>query len=104
MRLDVYENRNPKSRDRLPYLLDVQVELLSALETRVVIPLARESSFAGKSIIRLMPVIEVDGEDYVVLTPQIAAIARRELGSPVCSVGESRADVTAALDLLFTGI
>lgn len=39
MQFDVYENENPASRQRFPYLLDVQAELLDSLGTRVIIPL-----------------------------------------------------------------
>lgn len=38
---DVYRNRNPRSRRSIPYLLDVQSDLLTALSTRVVVPLIK---------------------------------------------------------------
>ncbi|PWV68837.1 CcdB family protein [Halomonas sp. A11-A] len=34
-----YENRNPASRERYPYLLDIQCDLLGELRTTVVVPL-----------------------------------------------------------------
>lgn len=36
---DVYENLNDKSRQNIPYLLDIQNDVLKNLSTRVVIPL-----------------------------------------------------------------
>ena len=103
MQLDVFKNDNPGSRERFPYLLDVQADLLQDLETRVVVPLAPEAAFAGKALKGLMPLVQVKGEPYVVVTPQLAAIARRALGAKIANLGEFRTDLTAALDLLFTG-
>lgn len=34
-----YKNKNPHTRVAVPFLLDIQNDLLSALETRVVVPL-----------------------------------------------------------------
>jgi toxin CcdB len=36
---DVYLNPNTATRNVIPYLLDVQAELLDSLATRVVVPL-----------------------------------------------------------------
>ena len=36
---DVYRNANPATRTRVPYLLDLQSDLLDPLGTRVVVPL-----------------------------------------------------------------
>jgi hypothetical protein len=44
---DVYENQNAATCQSIPYLLDVQVDLLNALGTRVVVPLVTASSFDG---------------------------------------------------------
>ena len=103
MQLDVFKNDNPASRERFPYLLDVQADLLQDLETRIVVPLAPEAAFAGKALKGLMPLVRVKGKPYVAVTPQLAAIARRALGAKVVNLSEFRTDLTGALDLLFTG-
>ena len=36
---DVYRNSSLDTRERIPYLLDIQHDLLSGLATRVVVPL-----------------------------------------------------------------
>ncbi|MCF8107725.1 MAG: CcdB family protein [Desulfohalobiaceae bacterium] len=46
---DVHENTNPETNQTIPYLLDVQADLLETLATRVVVPLITVSS-AGKAI------------------------------------------------------
>ena len=40
MQFDVFENPSPRMRDVYPYVVDIQSYLLSALATRMVVPLA----------------------------------------------------------------
>ena len=96
----VYKNKNSRSKATFPLLVDVQADLLDELETRVVIPLTKAPAFSRKPINRLTPAIEVDGKTYLMITPQLAGIARSELGAVVDSVAEQRPAVIAALDLL----
>ncbi|MBF6595892.1 MAG: CcdB family protein [Thermaceae bacterium] len=103
MQFDVYKNRSA-AKERFPYLLDVQVGLLDALETRVVIPLALKESFEGKILSVLSPVLEVKGKEYVALTSQLAGVAKRDLGSYVVSAAQKRQEIIAAIDFLFTGV
>ena len=44
---DVYRNPNPATRARIPYLLDVQSDLLEPLATRVVVPLCKPDVLKG---------------------------------------------------------
>lgn len=100
----VYKNKNPKSRSTFPYLIDVQSDLLSDLGTRVVVPLIKRGALARKPIKNLMPAIRVDGQEFVMMVPQLAGIAASDLGAPVASMAEHRAEVVAALDFLITGV
>lgn len=103
MQFDVYENENPSSRKRFPYLLDVQADLLQALATTVVVPLGPRAEAEERTLSRLMPVLRLDGQEVVAHTPQLAGIARRHVGRHVGNVAHARDDIVAALDLLFTG-
>lgn len=102
-------HRNPnsksksKSKSAIPYLLDVQADLLSKLETRVVIPLFRHKSTRIKPLTRLTPEIEIQGEKYVLMVPQLAGISTKNLGPGVRDLSRYRNDIIAALDLLITG-
>jgi toxin CcdB len=100
----VYRNANPKSRGQYPLLLDVQSELLSTLNTRVVVPLSPLSTVKSKTLAALTPVLEAGGKRYVMLTPQLAGIAARSLGPQVADLSGQRSDIIAALDFLITGI
>ena len=100
----IYRNKNPQTVSAVPFLLDVQNDLLSDLETRVVVPLSPESAMKGKTLKPLMPVLEIEGERFVMLTPQMAGIPKRELGAPVTRVDRYRSEIIGAIDFLLTGI
>lgn len=101
----VYRNRNAATRARFPLLLDVQTGLLDELGTRVVIPLTPATATTRRTVMQtLIPALQIEGKDYLALTPQLAGIAARELGPPVTDLSDQRAIILAALDLLFTGI
>jgi toxin CcdB len=99
----VYRNRNSKSKADIPYLLDVQSDLLSELGTRVVIPLFEKKSLGIKPLTKLTPELQVDGKKCILMTPQLAGIPIKELGEPVEDLAQHRIDIIGALDLLITG-
>ncbi len=96
-RFDVFENARGAG-----YLLDVQSDLLSGLNTRMVIPLLSRAQ-APKPAQRLNPVVLVGGSELVVATQFMAAIAADELRTKVGNLASSRDDISAALDMLFLG-
>jgi toxin CcdB len=100
---DLYPKPNPASRDDVPYLLDVQTDLLRHLATRIVIPLAPAST-AGPPLQRLNPALSVNGAPMILRTSELAAILAKDLGSPVASLRERRDEIVAALDFLLTGV
>ena len=70
---------------------------------RVVIPLGRPAVLRRKPIESLTPVLKIDGEELVLLTPQLAGVHRSEFGAPGGSAAGYRAQIVAALDFLVTG-
>ena len=101
---DVYRNPNPATRSRIPFLLDVQAELLDSLATRVVVPLCRPDVLGGKAAERLNPEFEIEGRKVIMLTPELAGIPRKTLGERIGNLAAGRNSVIAALDLALTGI
>ena len=101
---DVYRNASPATRARIPYLLDVQSDLLGTLATRIVVPLCRPEVLSGKPAERLNPAFEVDGRRLFMLTPELAGVSRKALGERVANLASERASIIAALDLAITGI
>lgn len=100
----VHRNQHAPTKARFPLLLDVQADLLENLATRVVIPLAPQSLSMGQKMDRLTPLVQVHGKRYLVVTPQLSAIAKKELGPAVADLTGDRIDLSNALDLLLTGI
>lgn len=100
----VYRNRNPGTKGEYPLLLDIQTDLLDELATRVVIPLTRAAGLVRRPIRHLMPVVVVDGEEYVAITQDLAGTHKSSLGARVTSVAEQRDAIMAALDFLASGV
>jgi toxin CcdB len=100
---DVHANPEPRTRTALPYVIELQADLLSDLNTRLVAPLAPARSYKG-AVPRLNPVIDIKGEPHVLLTQQMAALPKRLLNAPVANAQARRYDIVAAVDFLVTGI
>jgi toxin CcdB len=99
----VFENPNPRTKAAVPFLLDVQSELLAGLGTRVVVPLYRSAAPDVHAMSRLTPVLQFQGQPLVAMIPELAGIARRELGPVAGDLASARAEVLQAIDLLLTG-
>jgi len=100
---DVYLNPNSSTSQTIPYLLDVQADLLDRLATRVVVPLVRAEAM-GLSASKLNPKFTVDNNVVVMSSAELAGVTHRSLGEKVVSLKVQRDEIIAALDLLFTGI
>ena len=99
---DVYANPNPATKQSIPYLLDIQADLLDNLTTRVVVPLIADSVF-GKTAKHLNPQFKIKRTAVVMSTAELAGVSLHVLGEKVCSLKEQRNEIIAALDFLFTG-
>ena len=88
-RFDIYPNPDAARAADVPYLLDVQCDLLAALDSRVVIPLRRVDRFSAVACF--------------METPKLAAVPGRILKTPVASLAQSSAAIVGALDFLFQG-
>lgn len=100
---DVYPNPDKRSRNRIPYLVNLQSDLLESMDSLVVAPLRRNDEDAGIPIQRLNPLVTVEGTACYVRVQELAALPKRSLGRPVASLVDDRDVLLAALDLLFTG-
>ncbi|MBY6154042.1 CcdB family protein [Vannielia litorea] len=84
-------------------LLDIQSDLLSGLNTRLVVPLLPADN-APPPIRYLNPLFEVKGERYLVATQLMAAVPQRILSAPIASLSESADEITRATDTLMQGV
>ena len=102
--LDVYPNTDAETKAIIPFVLDVQSNLLSTLPTVVVIPLTVPESIEGLPMLRLNPKVGVGETALVAMTQNLAAVPRRLLKTPIANLSSQRDEILAALDLLFTGL
>jgi toxin CcdB len=99
---DVYEHPGERLRAEYPFVIDLQAGLLSSLDTRVIAPLRRAELLPA--IKRLNPGFTINGAKVVLVPTEIVAIRRGLLGPPVASLAKEHFAITAALDLMLTGI
>jgi len=103
---DVYRNSGKYSRI-VPFVVDVQSDILSNFDTRVVIPLQSADFIRNEKmeiITRLNPVFSVCDSEVILATQQMAAVHIRELGKKVDSLESNRLEIISALDVLTSGI
>jgi toxin CcdB len=102
MQCDVYRNLDDPTGE-IPYLLDIQSNLLDELKTRVVVPLVRTEGF-GRRAERLHPVFRINDGDVVMATHLMAAITTRSLKEPVASLADQRDTILSAVDVVWSGV
>ena len=100
---DVYTNPNPATNRQIPYLLDVQAELMDVLATRVIIPLYHQGSITTLAH-HLNPVVQIQGQKLILSTAELAAVPTSYLGQAVDNISHERNDIISAIDLLITGV
>lgn len=101
---DVYPNPAPASRERIPYLVVLQSDLLDGLPTRLVAPLSRSSVGADELPRRLAPVVTVAGESLVVKAHEVGVVPARALGAAVTSLRGDSHRLVDAIDAVISGI
>ena len=99
---DVYANPNPATKRAIPFLLDIQADLLNNLTTRVVVPLYTVSAM-GKAARHLNPRFSVKRITVIMSTAELAGVTISSLGDKVCSLKEHRNEIINAVDFLVTG-
>ena len=101
---DVYENPSTRLRDQIPFLVDLQSDLLSGLDTRFVAPLARSRIASAALPRRLCPTFTVDGGPVVLLPQESGPIDARLLKRRVMSLRAHAHEIVDALDAVVSGV
>lgn len=99
----VHENPNPRTKGDVPFLLDVQSDVISILVTRMVVPLYRADVVKSKAMTRLTLTVKFKNKSLIAMVPEMAGIHQRELGAIVGDLPAFRANIIQAIDLLITG-
>ena len=88
----------------VPFIIDVQADLLSDLNTCAVIPLVPEKQAMKESLSKLKPIIQFNGMKYILMTTDIGTVARSSLGEHITNVeNDYRQEIIEAIDFLFQG-
>jgi len=101
---DVYANPSETTRRAYPYIVDIQSSTISELATRIVVPLGRKADFRNEEMQRLTPTVTHEGEELLLLVPQIASMPAKALKKPIGSLSHLREVIVNALDFAITGI
>jgi toxin CcdB len=92
-RFDVY-----RGDDTVDYFLDCQADTLRHFETRFVVPLLLAEP--TRQADRLHPILEIEGNRFVMVTHLASAVPARALRNKVTSVEEHHTTIISALDML----
>ena len=96
---DVYKNTNIKTKREIPFLLDIQHNILKNTSTRVIIPLGFQNS--SNKVIN--PSFEISNTKVTLMTTFIATMSFEQLGQKVCSLKDNRDEIISSIDFLITG-
>lgn len=102
MQFDVYANKDRDTNKEFPYLLDIQSDTLKKLATRIVVPLT-PSSMIKFPVKTLHLGIEIKGKKYIALFDELASYPAEELVKPIQNIGDYRAEIFEAMDLIIQG-
>ena len=75
-RFDVYRY----AHKTVDLVVEVQADLLSTLNTCIVIPMVTRSKAGSETLPRLKPVIHIHGSEFILVTTDLAALPRNTLG------------------------
>jgi toxin CcdB len=104
MQFDVFENPSPRMRDVYPYVVDVHSDLLSALATRMVVPLAITALAAQNLPRQLCPLITVNDKPLMLVPFEAAPLDKRLLREKITSIRDRSHEIIAAMDAVLSGI
>lgn len=84
-------------------VVDIQADILSGLDTHVVVPLVPADAVHREAMPRLKPLLSVAGEDYQLITTDLAAVPTSELVARIANLEDQRGTIIDAIDFLMKG-
>jgi toxin CcdB len=103
MQFDVFPNPLAALRRTYPFVVVLQSDFAESTSERLVAPIVPRKSLA-KITGRLMPIVEIDSIEHVVLVPALTGVPRADLRDPLSSLATYRSNLLDAIDYLFFGI
>ena len=103
MQFDVFPNPLARARRAFPYVVVVQADVAATGRDRIIAFLATKEH-VGPVAGRLMPVVSIKRQDFVLLMPSLTNVPASELRGPVGNIAAFRDQIVEALDWMFLGI
>jgi toxin CcdB len=103
MRLEVFPNPLVRARRVYPYVVVLQADIAATGHDRVIAFLVARRQI-GPVTGTLMPIVEIGGQEFVVLMPSITNVPGTELRRAVGDLTAYRSQIVNALDWMFLGI
>ncbi len=100
---DILINKNIKSRNEVPFLINLQSDPMDLLATRIVAPLRETSKYSDQVLTKIHIPISINSTDYTIFISELASIPTNVIGEKVIHANFLRQECTDAIDLLFTG-
>jgi toxin CcdB len=100
---DVYLNPSESAGKGIPFVVVLQSDLLDALATRLVMPLAT-LDFADKVPEKLCPLVTVNGQKLRALAHYAAPVPVRSLRQMVGNLSSQSHLLIAAMDVVISGV
>jgi toxin CcdB len=101
---DVYANPVATSRADVPYIVDVQSDLLRGVPTRFVVPLSAPRRRMSGLPPRLVPSFDIRGQSLQLLPQEAGALPARMLQTPVANLRAESHRIVDALDTVVAGV
>jgi len=98
---DVYRNETGYGPS-VPFLIDVQANFFSDIASRIVLPLQRMAD-VRRPLKHLNPIIELNGEQLVVMTQDLFNTPITGLGEKVGSLDSQRDQLIRTIDYIILG-
>lgn len=100
---DIFTNNNKKSKNSVPYLINLQSDSMDLLATRIVAPIRETSTCSDEILTKIHIPVLIKGTEHTIFTSELASIPLNLLGKKVENAAYLRKECTDAIDLLFTG-
>jgi toxin CcdB len=88
----------------VPFVVDLQSDLLADLPTRLVAPLRLRDDTMKSAPRRLCPAFDIEGIDVVMYPHEMAGVLAKLLGRPVATLRASSAVLVGAVDAVLSGL
>lgn len=98
---DVHRNIGKQSL-ATPYVVVVQSAVFDGYRRRLVVPLVRRSGAKALRASRLNPIFSIENTELVLHPLEMVSMAQNQMGEVVASLQNRGAEITDALDEVFT--